>query len=387
MKNQQKGFVVPLLVLLAVIVIGGGVYYYSTVKPKPTSYVNAALTNEYKVLVDESLWNTKLVKTDNPESWTIPEKNTTVKVVDTQNNFYCGDKKAIFEKYSSYNSGAVGGWNGVYIVDCGTYYFVYEYGDAGPKLFGPFDGSGTPNVVRTADGTVATIPGQGASQIEEKDHIKVISPNGGENLQVGSAVTIQWTNYKSQEPLTIALQSTDSSGQTSSKIVAFNVPASLTSYKWTVTSEDRNSKYKIEVYPAGGRNYIGRSKDFFKIIGEQLIIINSPLPNARVNINNPLVISGKAKKVFGEGEFDISASYILDGRKQVVTSGIASCNLTGNGCDWTSGNFVDFKSTLDLSKSPVCYLSLEFYKRNDKTGYGQAFYIIPLWLYGNSNCQ
>lgn len=230
--------------------------------------------------------------------------------------------------------------------------------------------------------------GQGASFVPEQDRIQITSPKGGEKLEVGKTYDIRWTNYSGKEPLTIALQTTAPDNKVSAKIVASNVPAaSIGSYKWTVTSENSYNKYKIEVYPAGGRELVGRSKDFFTISGGQLITITSPKPNDRVNLTQPIVITGKARNVFGEGEFDISASYLLDNQKKVVARTLATCNITGNGCDWTSGNFVDFKSTLDLSSAPVCYVSVEFYKRDDKTPQTQPFYVLPLYLFGNENCQ
>ena len=232
------------------------------------------------------------------------------------------------------------------------------------------------------------IPGQGASTVAEKDRIQIVSPNGGEKLEVGKTYDIRWTNYFGKEPLTIALQATTLDNKISAKIIASNVPAvSIGSYKWTVTSESPDNKYKIEVYPAGGRLLVGRSTDFFTIFGEQLITITSPKPNDRINATQPVIITGKARKVFGEGEFNISASYLLDNQKQIVARALATCNITGNSCDWTSGNFVDFKSTLDLSSAPVCYISVEFYRRDDKTPQTQPFYVLPLWLYGNGNCQ
>lgn len=232
-----------------------------------------------------------------------------------------------------------------------------------------------------------TNQGQGASFVPEQDRIQITSPKGGEKLEVGKTYDIRWTNYSGKESLTIALQATTPNNKVSTKIVASNVPAtSIGSYKWTVTSESSENKYKIEVYPAGGRELIGRSKDFFTIFGEQLITITSPKPNAQVNLTQPIIITGKARNVFGEGEFDISASYLLDNQKKVVARTLATCNITGNGCDWTSGNFVDFKATLNLSSAPVCYVSVEFYKRDDKTPQTQPFYVLPLYLFGNENC-
>ena len=232
------------------------------------------------------------------------------------------------------------------------------------------------------------IPGKGASTVPEKERIQIVFPNGGEKLEIGKAYDVRWTNYSGEEPLTIALQTITSDNKASTKSVASDVPAVYTgSYKWTATSESPDNKYKIEVYPAGGRPLVGRSKDFFTISGEQLITITSPKPNDRVNLTQPIVITGKARKVFSEGEFDVSASYLLDNQKKIVARSLATCNITGNGCDWTSGNFVDFKSTLDLSSAPVCYVSVEFYKRDEKTPQTQPFYVLPLYLFGNGSCQ
>jgi uncharacterized protein (UPF0333 family) len=143
MKNSQKGFVVPLLVaIIVLLVVGGGVYYYSkNIKPTgPTSYKNEAIVNTYNVLADESLWRGKYVSTNIPVEWNVSSKNIVVKKIQ-ENSFSCGEKQANFVNYTSYNAGSnyVGGWNSVSVIDCGIYYFVYENGDAGPKLYGPFD--------------------------------------------------------------------------------------------------------------------------------------------------------------------------------------------------------------------------------------------------------
>ncbi len=71
--------------------------------------------------------------------WEVPELSLAVKT-DRRDNFYCGNKKATFIKYSSYNYPfSVGGWGSLSVIDCGDYYFVYDYGDAGPHLSGPFN--------------------------------------------------------------------------------------------------------------------------------------------------------------------------------------------------------------------------------------------------------
>lgn len=109
-------------------------------------------------------------------------------------------------------------------------------------------------------------PSPGTTVVPEIGRIQVTSPKGGEVWQIGSSHVIAWTNYAGKEPLTIALQTTSPNGQGSAKIIAENVPAASTgSYTWTVTSENTDNKYKIEVYPAGGRELLGRSNDYFTL--------------------------------------------------------------------------------------------------------------------------
>ena len=130
-----------LLGIVAVFAIGSGIFYFYNKPTGPTSYKNDALSGVYKVLSDEKIWRAKVVPSDNPQQWNVPEQNIVIKEVDKQFNFYCGDKKAKFEKYYSFTVGGynVGGWDNIYIVDCENYYFIYEFGDDGSHLFGPFD--------------------------------------------------------------------------------------------------------------------------------------------------------------------------------------------------------------------------------------------------------
>ena len=109
--------------------------------------------------------------------------------------------------------------------------------------------------------------GRGASFVPERGRIQVIFPNGGEKLEVGKTYYVRWTNHSGKEPLTITLQVTGIDNKTHNKIIASDVSANSTgSYKWIVTSESSENKYKIEIYPAGGRELVGRSKDFFTIL-------------------------------------------------------------------------------------------------------------------------
>lgn len=121
--------------------------------------------------------------------------------------------------------------------------------------------------------------------------------------------------------------------------------------------------------------------------GEDLIDSVSPSPDARINAKLPIDITGKAKNVFNEGEFDIYVTYLKDDQKQIFLQTFATCAIDGNGCDWTSNNKIDFRATIDLSTAPVCNVSLEFFERDEKTPPTQPFYVLPLWLYGNGSCE
>ncbi len=124
--------------VVVLIIIGIVFYYNQSLKPK--SFLDQSLLLKYKILNNESDWREKLVKTEGPEKWNLSEENTVIEVREYQYNFYCGDTKAFFAKYLSYsNPKYIGAWNNIYVVDCGSFYSIYEYGDAGSKLFGPFD--------------------------------------------------------------------------------------------------------------------------------------------------------------------------------------------------------------------------------------------------------
>ncbi|HEY0908142.1 MAG TPA: Ser-Thr-rich GPI-anchored membrane family protein [Candidatus Paceibacterota bacterium] len=233
-----------------------------------------------------------------------------------------------------------------------------------------------------------TLPvSSGAGFAQESDKIRVVSPNGGETLEIGKTYDVTWENYLGKEDLLIALIVTSTNGQAYTKIIAGGVPAAASgAYKWTVTSEDTANNYRIEVYPAGSREYVGRSLSSFKVSGSPVIVVDSPAPNARVDLGKPVAVAGKARGIFGEGEFDIRVSYFPDGKRQVISQTLARRVPGERGDNWMSGEFVDFTATLDLSKSPVCNVNVEFFKRDDMRKQQNPLYILPLWLYGNENC-
>lgn len=63
MKNTQKGFIVPLLIIIAVLVVGGGVYFYSQ-KKSDISQTNGVKDNTQPVSNTETSSNTDSQQTE-----------------------------------------------------------------------------------------------------------------------------------------------------------------------------------------------------------------------------------------------------------------------------------------------------------------------------------
>ena len=127
-----------ILIVVAVIILAFVVMlvYFKFSTPKP--FVDENIYNRYSVLQNEKLWRSKEIESNDSKQWNIININTSIKN-EGDGNFLCGDKKALFAKYYSFSdSRFIGAWNNISIVDCSDYYFVFESGDRGPKLFGPF---------------------------------------------------------------------------------------------------------------------------------------------------------------------------------------------------------------------------------------------------------
>jgi len=206
---------------------------------------------------------------------------------------------------------------------------------------------------------------QGADIPSEEEIIRVLFPKGGEELEIGKVYEIRWENYIGNEPLTIGLQVTMSNGKVYFKPIAENVPATVSgTYKWTVTSEPGDSKYKIEIYPPGGRGLVGRSKDFFSIIGDSLITVNNPQPLEEVT--SSLKVTGKARRIFSEGEFIVRlVGYYLP-NEPLLTETIAHAQ----NCDWMSGDWCDFEVELFFPSEETkgVLIMIEFYQRDEMFG-------------------
>jgi len=209
-------------------------------------------------------------------------------------------------------------------------------------------------------------PGGGVWIPREEEIIRVLFPRGGEKLEIGKTYEIGWENYIGNEPLTIALQVTTPEGRVYANIIAENIPAAPSgTYKWTVTSERLDSKYKIEVYPPANRPLVGQSKNFFFIIGDPLIIVDSPQPFEEVT--SPLKVTGKARGIFSEAEFLVRlVSYWFPDRP-LLAEAIARAHQD---CDWLAGDWCDFKAELSFPPEKITgrWTKVKFYQRDEQLG-------------------
>ena len=213
--------------------------------------------------------------------------------------------------------------------------------------------------------TTPSPEGEGAYIPSEEEIIRILFPKGEEKLEIGNIYEIRWENYIGDEPLTIGLQVTTPDGKTYLKRIAENVPVAASgSYRWTVTSELADSKYKIEVYPEGNRPLVGRSKDFFSITGDLLIVIDTPQPLEEVS--SPIQITGKARRIFSEGEFIVKSVNMGPEWEVVESETIAS--ISGE-CDWMAGEWCNFTAELSFQKGErTAMRMLEFYQKDERLG-------------------
>lgn len=226
---------------------------------------------------------------------------------------------------------------------------------------------------------------QSASYVAEEDRIKVTSPSGGESFKIGETLNIEWNNYSGNQNLNIGLKITKTNGQAEVKVIANNV-LNTGKYDWIVSSEKPEYDYQIEIHPYGDRTRVGRSETF-SIIGDGLIKDVNPKSNSVVDASEPFEITGLARNVYNEAEFNVTVSYILDGEEQIITTTIATCSIDGNGCDWPSNAFQAFETTLDLSESPVCGVNVKFSRMAVKDGETEEeFYTSPFMLSNINGC-
>ena len=91
--------------------------------------------------------------------------------------------------------------------------------------------------------------------------IVVTSPKEGNALEIGKTYDINWENYSGADKLNVTLEILDVNGiPISTEIIT--TEASQSTYKWKVPSRLSNNKYRIQIYPSGSRELVGRSGIF-----------------------------------------------------------------------------------------------------------------------------
>ncbi|MBS3978083.1 MAG: hypothetical protein KGZ75_15370 [Syntrophomonadaceae bacterium] len=236
-------------------------------------------------------------------------------------------------------------------------------------------------------------PVTGADIVEEEERIRVLFPRGGETLEIGRTYEIRWENYLREEPLIIALQVTTPEGIAYSRIINKNIPAAAEGvYTWMAISERLDGKYKIEIYSPGAEELTGRSEGYFSITGESLITVNTPQPLEGVGgimlvpsrtgppiikgEITPIRITGKARRIFNEGEFvvmlrEVGIVWDEDRDIYVKFAPLARSIARAKTSDWMTGEWTDFEAELAFTAEQVSgktqFLAmLGFYQMDEK---------------------
>ncbi len=279
MKNQNKDFIVPVLIgIIALLVIGGGVYIYESKKV------------EMPPVTD----------TETPQSNQVQQTNTQTSpatvTLDLSSSFARQFKTILteaFKKPANFNEHYI-----VAEIGCGTGCFTFvaidkNTGKVYPAPIGNDTGQFTGNIgqpyslhsnqikIIAENGSkinTYTFTGSGfsllssenaQSDVSVKPSITVLSPNGGETWKIGQTYNITFAVNGEWGAMTIALvRYSDDSVPVGSTILGIT---NTKSFNYTVpqgidTTRGDAARYKIEVYPAGARELVSRSKDYFSIM-------------------------------------------------------------------------------------------------------------------------
>ena len=134
---MKKTYLILGIAILLIIVIAATLFITFR------HYVNPILINKYPALSQ----NAYLGRAVSVQGRTIdPFQNGTLTVNgneltrgDSFDSFYCNGKKRKLITYESINTGQIGGWGRLYVIDCDDYYWIYGSGDANPSaVYGPF---------------------------------------------------------------------------------------------------------------------------------------------------------------------------------------------------------------------------------------------------------
>jgi len=132
-----------LIALAGIIILALACYFswgkgFEDAQPKIDKHEDIA--QKYDVLND-GRWSSIPIENEVGDQWTVALKSgarLTIKT-DGNNAFTCDGRAAQFLPYYSRTTpNSLGGWDRISVVDCGANYFIYEFGDGGPHLFGPF---------------------------------------------------------------------------------------------------------------------------------------------------------------------------------------------------------------------------------------------------------
>ncbi len=123
---MKKGWIIGIVILIVVLV---AIVFLVIFGNKD----NPGLINQYPVL------DTDLSSTENALRGQELLQNGSISIYGkilsydkTSKKFYCNGREADLISYKSSNSGQIGGWGSVSVVDCEDYYWVYIHSDAIP---------------------------------------------------------------------------------------------------------------------------------------------------------------------------------------------------------------------------------------------------------------
>jgi len=101
--------------------------------------------------------------------------------------------------------------------------------------------------------------------------IKVILPNGGENLVIGNTYDIRW-NSVGVDKVNISLQCIPDDNSAKTISIANNISASISSYTWAINNIDPLTKCTIRVLDASGADIGDSSDNYFNILKINTVI-------------------------------------------------------------------------------------------------------------------
>ena len=139
MKKSYVIYIIAVVILLILIIASLGVFSQN----KRIEYTNKSLEINYPLLKNYA-YAKYLVNdygiffNDSVNSLSIDGKSLSYDKKSLK--FSCnGQIREGQLYYKLYVPHSIGGWDSIYVIDCDTHYWVFDSGDAGPHLAGPFN--------------------------------------------------------------------------------------------------------------------------------------------------------------------------------------------------------------------------------------------------------